>query len=152
MKSRVRLLIIFLVVVCMVEAGNTYAMPILDQQSVGTPTTTYMKAGSNIKWQQGLTVGLTGQLTSMDIWFMTTEAINVSLYSGAPWQTSSALFTSTFNPLFDQWTNIDVSSAVVNVTAGDFLTIAVDGPMPNNALMKGTQTWDRRLVSRRHTI
>lgn len=91
-------------------------------------------------WQQGVTAGLTGQLTQIDIDFLTTQTIEITLYDGAPWNAGIADHTQSYVPSTIGLGSIDVSAANFMVSAGSAFTIGVRGFGANTPMFRGNIT------------
>lgn len=132
MKTRLPLL------VCLwcVTAIPASAAPILDQQNIGVSST--INGGSTAyAWQQGVTAGITGQLTRIDLFVEllvdagATAATEVSVNLGAPWQPDASDW-STVSVLVAGWNSFDLTSAAIHVTAGTQFAIGVHGQSAQN--------------------
>lgn len=88
-------------------------------------------------WQQGVTAGLTGQLTQIDIDFLTTQAVELTLYDGSPWNAGVATHTQIFSANTIGLGSIDVSAANFMVTAGSTFTIGLRGFGANTPMFRG---------------
>jgi hypothetical protein len=99
-----------------------FAAPVLDQQQAGLDTEFAVspKNGPGYHWQQGITAGVTGQFTSVDLYFFYTGTVNFGINLGAPWQTdaNSIEFTSV---AVAGWNSYDLTSANPYTGGGLFL-------------------------------
>lgn len=116
--------------------------PVLDQFNVGT-VDSYINGGSiDYAWQQEVTVGISGQLTRIDIFvendptndFTNSTELSVSL--GGPWQTSAPVWSITA-VLVPGWNTFDLSKKRILLKAGDEFVIGIHGQNVNNLFDPG---------------
>ncbi|MFH2063947.1 MAG: VPLPA-CTERM sorting domain-containing protein [Pseudomonadota bacterium] len=107
---------------------------IIDQQAPYYDGNPISYKSDNFYWQQGVTAGNSGKLYSIDLFLFTSDVIDITLFSGIPWQTSSPVFETSFSPTSGVWNNIDVSSADFMVDVGTQFTIMLHGSDPNTSL------------------
>ncbi len=102
------------------------AAPVLDQAYDVIGGVHFNGGTSGYQWQQGVTAGLSGLLTSVELNFVFTGSTRVFINVGAPWQTDSDDFSSAVS-VSPGWQSIDVSSAGIHLAAGDVFSIGVEG-------------------------
>lgn len=135
MKSRIIGLPAFALIGVTSSALAASIGAVLDQVSYDGSEFGSMNASWNqLSWQQGVTAGLSGQLTQVDLFLVLdpdTFFFNISL--GAPGQTSAPVFTTllSFTPTdTSNWYSINVSSADIVLAAGQQFTIGILGNNP----------------------
>jgi len=129
-----KLILLFLALFLAIPASSS-AIAILDQSSPVGGITFYKSDFAN--WEQGITAGMGGLLSQIDIWFLTSESVEVSIFAGAPWQDGVSVFDTTLNPTVDDWTSIDLSSANFFVDPGDEFSVMLHGSHPTTPFFKG---------------
>jgi hypothetical protein len=100
---------------------------------------------SGFTWQQQVKTGLTGKLTSVDLFFQADpnavlQSFSFFINKGAGWQADANDFSAIATPTLG-WFSIDVSSANINLTAGELFSIGVRGLGPSTGcctLREGT--------------
>lgn len=102
------------------------AAPVLDQESP------YTNAGFNVgaaifSWQQEVTVGMTGQLSRIELYAQNTGTTPLYINAGSPWQSDASEFSTLFTPGGQGWVAIDTTSAGLFFNAGDTFVIGVGG-------------------------
>ena len=129
MRSKNKLSTATVLASAMMVSGGASAAVVLDQ-SYTTVTAGEYSTGAD--FQQGLTVGLAGQLTSIQLFSntpmgSTTRSIDVRIANGtAGTVQSSWLYDKTINmPSVAGWFSIDLSSNPIFVTVGEALIIDV---------------------------
>jgi len=106
------------------------ATPILDQANDDLSVVAFN--GNNIlTWQQEVIVGTDGLLSQIDLNFRDSGTANIALNIGSGWQSDLHDYAMTFDAL-NGWNSIDVSSAGLNLSAGDSFMIVFEGA-PNFA-------------------
>ena len=103
---------------CLLAVGSASATPILDQQN--TVMSSQLNGGSvAYAWQQGITAGLTGQLTTIEVFaFGTAGTTQLFVNLGAPWQ-SDVNDWSTVALINPGWNSFDLTTANIFLHAGD---------------------------------
>lgn len=116
-------------IVLSLSAGLTMAAPVLDQESpVIDEFEFWLYAGSsNVTCQQGVTVGVTGLLTRVELYAVNAGTTPLTINAGAPWQSDASDFATVFVAAGEGWTGVDVSAAGLFFNAGDQFVIGVGG-------------------------
>jgi hypothetical protein len=88
-------------------------------------------------WQQGVTAGLTGQVTGLELYFhaFSNHGVSVYLNRGAPWQTDAhdwAVSIPAGGLTSSAWNAFDLTGSAVFVNAGDQLSIGIHGQGPSS--------------------
>ena len=111
--------------------------PLLDQFNPGTLASTINGGSSPYKWQQGVTAGIAGQLTRIDL-FVVIDAVfgevvptEVSVTLGAPWQEGAPVW-STPATLRSEWNTFNMSNAKIFLDVGDEYAIGIHGESQDN--------------------
>jgi hypothetical protein len=104
----------------------------LDQQQLPEGAGTISADDSSLRWQQGVTAGISGQLTAIQLMTadsMPNESTQVFVAMGAPWQSSTPVFSTTIHGTgtSEDWITIDTSAANIRLNAGEAFTIGVYG-------------------------
>lgn len=113
--------------VALILSTPVAASPVLDQSYDVIGGTNFNGGSSGYQWQQGVTAGLGGLLTSVELNFISTGSTRVFINLGAPWQTDSNEFSGTVDVSTAGWTSIDVSSAGIHLVPGEAFSIGVEG-------------------------
>jgi len=121
-----RSLAIACVLISGVIGGIASAAPVLDQESP------YVGAGFNAgtsqgSWQQEVTVGMTGQLTRIELYAQGVGTTPLSINAGGPWQSDPSEFSTLFTSAGQGWVAIDTTSAGLFFNAGDTFVIGLGG-------------------------
>lgn len=113
---------------------SALATPILDQIQV-TANESFNVRSTLFDWQQQITAGITGQLTSFDVEINNSSSVAddsarfyVNLGSG--WQTDADDFSQVivaFSNPFTGWFNVDVTESNIFLTAGSQFMIGIAG-------------------------
>jgi hypothetical protein len=131
-------LMLLLIIVSFVAAGQAFAAPALDQTSPNTGTQ-FNADISGFNWQQQVTVGVTGKLVEVDLYRVPwgsnnggtgpdTGQIDFYLNVGSGWQTDANNYEAVITLVTQSALNaIDVSSANLFVTAGEQFVIGWHG-------------------------
>lgn len=111
-------------IVLSLSAGFATAAPVLDQESFAIEP--WFAAGSS-EWlfQQGVTVGIAGQLTRIELYAYNAGTTPLYINAGAPWQFDASAFAATFEATGEGWVGVDVSAASLFFNAGDQFVIGV---------------------------
>lgn len=111
---------------------------ILDQSNAEALSSAINGGSSAYEWQQGITVGVAGQLTRISIYVLVDEGnwgpngpTQLSVALGAPWQSGAPVWHITAM-LQNGWNVFDVSKARIAVEIGDELTLGVHGEGGSN--------------------
>lgn len=105
------------------------AAPILDQESVPLDPEAlgFNVAPSIFEWQQGVTAGVEGQLSGIEMYFFGSAAAGTfEVWLGSPWQSGASVFSMAYSGA-SSWTLFDVSSAGLTLGIGDTFTFGVIG-------------------------
>ena len=115
-------------IVLSLSAGLASAAPVLDQESPAMDP--WFAAGSS-EWlfQQGVTVGIAGQLTRIELYAYNAGTTPLYINAGAPWQFDAFDFRATFEATGEGWVGVDVSAASLFFDAGDQFVIGVGAGM-----------------------
>lgn len=113
--------------VALILSTPVAATPVLDQSYDVIGDTNFNGGSSGYQWQQGVTAGLDGLLSSVELNFASTGSTRVFINVGAPWQADSNEFSSTVDVSTTGWTSIDVSGAGIYLAPGDMFSIGVEG-------------------------
>jgi hypothetical protein len=111
--------------------------PILDQFNTEVLSSTINGGSSAYEWQQGVTVGVAGQLTRIALYaeisaiYGDTAPTQVSVTLGAPWQSDVPTWTTT-KILRQGWNMFDLSKAKILVAVGAEFAIGIHGQRANN--------------------
>ena len=106
--------------------------PILDQFNPGTLSSTINGGSAAYEWQQGITAGIAGQLTRIDLFVAIDAALGevsateVSLRLGSPWEIGTPAWTTTA-VLSSGWNTFDLAKAKILVDVGDEYVIGIHG-------------------------
>ena len=106
--------------------------PILDQFNPGTLSSTINGGSAAYEWQQGITAGIAGQLTRIDLFvdinpgLGEVSATELSVTLGSPWQSSAPSWTNTAI-LRSGWNTFDLAKAKIFVDVGDEYAIGIHG-------------------------
>lgn len=111
-------------IVLSLSAGLATAAPVLDQESPAIDP--WFAAGSS-EWlfQQGVTAGIAGQLTRIELYAYNAGTTPLYINAGAPWQYDASAFATTFVAEGEGWVGVDVSAASLFFNAGDQFVIGV---------------------------
>lgn len=114
---------VFGIMLCL-SAGLATAAPVLDQES---PALDYGFVAGSDQWlfQQGVTVGITGQLVRIELYAFNAGTTPLYINAGAPWQGYPSDFATTFVAEGEGWVGTDVSAAGLFFNAGDQFVIGV---------------------------
>jgi hypothetical protein len=111
---------------------------ILDQYNTDTLNSTLNGGASPYEWQQGVTAGITGQLTRIALYVVidpqygATATTEVSVSLGAPWQSGAPAWMTVRAPVRSGWNTFNVSKAKIFLTAGDHYVIGIHGQSAYN--------------------
>lgn len=114
-------------VVLSLSAGLATAAPVLDQESPVVDGFGFNAGSSLGSWQQGVTVGITGQLTRIELYARNAGTTPLYINAGAPWQSDASEFATTFVAPGAGWAGVDTSAAGLFFNAGDQFVIGVGG-------------------------
>ncbi|MEN6424334.1 MAG: hypothetical protein ABFE13_03155 [Phycisphaerales bacterium] len=133
-------------IVLSLSAGFVTAAPVLDQESPSAGS--LLAAGSSDwLWQQGVTVGITGQLVQIELYAANAGTTPLYINAGTPWQSDPSEFTTTFESTGEGWVAVDVSAAGLFYNAGDQFVIGVGGTRTglllggNDGIYAGGELW-----------
>lgn len=108
-------------------SGSVSAITVLDQVNDFQPNATYNGTSPSLTWQQGVTSGASGLLSSIDLNFSSAGTIDFFINLGAPWQTDANDYQDMSLSVLTGWNNIDISSANISLSAGDTFSIGLTG-------------------------
>jgi hypothetical protein len=106
--------------------------PILDQFNPGTLSSTINGGSAAYEWQQGITAGIAGQLTRIDLFVDINAALGkvseteLSVTLGSPWQSGTPAWATTA-VLRQGWNTFDLAKAKIFVDVGDEYAIGIHG-------------------------
>ena len=103
--------------------------PVLDQFNTGLPDSSINGGEAVYARQQGVTVGISGQLTRIDLYVRVngvTAPTELSVSLGPPWQFGTAVWSVTVD-LAPGWNTINLSKEKIFMQAGDEFVIGVHG-------------------------
>ncbi|MCC6620912.1 MAG: hypothetical protein IT385_06640 [Deltaproteobacteria bacterium] len=107
---------------------------VLDQAQTGTANAGFSVTMLGLKRQQEIVAGASGSLAGIELYVKTNDQSGQSfmlhLRRGAAWQETASIFSSeVFPPLGGPvgWIYIDMSTAAIELTAGETFVIEIDG-------------------------
>lgn len=104
----------------MISAAAAQAEVVVDQEHFPVGQARITTQYSPYTFQQGVTVGLAGLLSGIDLWAAEAPGtFEVFINRGAGYQTDAAEFTTTVTPLADSVFHIDLAAAGLTFAAGD---------------------------------
>jgi hypothetical protein len=115
------------VVLALCVADRAAAAVILDQQNASEDG--FLQFFSTTTYQQGVTPGVTGLLTQIDLRFavpLGNDQARILVFLGAPWQSDAPEFDAVL-PILPGWNSFDVSGANIMVTNGAPFSIGIQG-------------------------
>lgn len=130
MRQRLTGLVITALLLC---SGTAHAIPMLDQSNTVSAGDIFslVSGSTTVSYQQGITAGLSGQLTQIDFFAGTETAAGnsalVTINLGAPLQTDTPDFSSMFAASGPGWNSVDLTAASIFLTAGDVFTLGIEG-------------------------
>src|ERR1041384_1516477 len=107
--------------IALIAVTSCWAIPVFDQQQ---PNDTFSFLAAPTDWQQGITAGISGQLTGIDLYWITGGPVTFGINLGAPWQTdtdSAVISSPPFSP--SGWNHYDLTSAGIYLVAGQQFTV-----------------------------
>jgi hypothetical protein len=111
--------------------------PLLDQENADVFSSLLNGGSADYEWQQGVTAGVTGQLTRIALFVDYSDsagepaATQVSVTLGAPWQSGVPAWRTT-TVLGVGWTTFNLTGAKIFVVTGDEFTIGIHGQSAHN--------------------
>jgi len=114
----------------------------LDQFNPGTLSSTINGGSAAYRWQQGVTAGIAGQLTRLDLFVANSPSLGevsvteLSVTLGSPWQTGAPIWTTTA-VLQSGWNTFDLTKAKIFVDVGDEYAIGIHGQSEDNFFNPG---------------
>ena len=120
-----------------VSTGVGLAGPVLDQVSLPSPGGAAISPGATSPsdiFQQGVTCGVTGLLTSFELYAWTAGSATVFVNKGLGWQADASEFSTTMTSVGQGWYSFDASAAGIYLNDGDAFMI---GAMSGD----GSMTW-----------
>ena len=106
--------------------------PILDQFNTGIPNSSINGGSTAYEWQQGVTAGIAGQLTRIDLFVVIDAALGevsateFSVRLGSPWNSSTPVWATTA-VLGQGWNTFDLAKAKIFVDVGVEYAIGIHG-------------------------
>jgi hypothetical protein len=118
---------IWLASIGVLASGLANAVPVLDQSNDVLSGYGINTSASLFDYQQGVTAGVSGVLTQLDLFVMEQPGtFALTLYNGAPLQNGPAAYTTILTLTPDSgWTSIDLSAAGFSVVAGSQFTFGI---------------------------
>ncbi len=130
-------------IVVLAFTGPAFATLVIDQSSPYEDNAGF-SAGPPTVYQQGVTVGLPGQLMQVDVYIYWPGSGELFINTGELWQTDAHDFTAPFGSPGIGWISIDTSSAGLTLDVGDRFVIGIQGSSPGFPyLMMGANSSDR---------
>ncbi len=108
-------------------SSSASAIPVLDQVNELQQNANYNGTAPSLTWQQGVTSGASGLLSSIDLNFSGAGTIDFFINLGAPWQTDANDYQDMSLSVLSGWNNIDISSANIFLSSGDMFSIGLTG-------------------------
>ena len=109
--------------------------PVLDQFNTGLADSSINGGTFQYAWQQGVTVGISGQLTRIDLYVRadaTPASTELSVSLGPPWQSGTPAWSAIVY-LVPGWNTINLAKEKIFMQAGDEFVIGVHGQSPDGA-------------------
>jgi hypothetical protein len=112
--------------------------PILDQYNTDTLSSSLNGGSGAYEWQQGVTAGITGQLSRLALYVVLapdigeTASTQISVSVGPPWRAGAPAWMTVTAPVVSGWNSFDLSKAKIFVTAGDEYVIGIHGQSASN--------------------
>jgi hypothetical protein len=131
-------LIVRLVLLCTLFSGGATAATVLDQAHEFPDNVSYNGFSPSFTWQQGVTAGVTGLLSSIDLHFRDDGSVNFFVNLGAPWQADANDYQDTSLDVAVGWNSVDVSAANIFINSGDIFSIGLTGINVGNPLPRGS--------------
>ncbi|MHC4429324.1 MAG: hypothetical protein ACYS0D_12100 [Planctomycetota bacterium] len=122
---RVTLAMVGGLAVCAIGPGPRALGGIIDQTQEVISASFNMDA-STLEWQQSIEVGAAGLLTQVDIYVTTPGSSTFYVNAGSPWQVDAHDFVLNFSTAATGWHSIDVSSAGLVFSVGEFFVFGWD--------------------------
>ena len=130
-------------IVVLAFTGPAFATLVVDQSSPYADNAGF-SASLYSTSQQGVTVGLPGQLMQLDVYIYWPGSGELFINTGAPWQTDARDFTAPLDATNIGWVSIATSPAHLTFDVGDRFVIGIQGfdsSLPY--LMMGANASDR---------
>src|SRR5262245_6068278 len=111
--------------------------PLLDQFNTAILSSTINGGSAAYSWQQGVTAGISGQLTRIDLFVEINPSLGdatateLSVTLGAPWQGGAPAWALTA-VLRSGWNSFDLAKAKIFVDVGDEYAIGIHGQGDTN--------------------
>jgi hypothetical protein len=125
------------------SAPEATGRPILDQHNTEVLSSTINGGTAAYEWQQGITVGIGGQLTRIALYVVIDEesygetvATTLSLRLGSPWQNDAPVWTVT-EVLRPGWNTFTLTNQKIFVDVGDEYAIGIHGQSSGNNFNPG---------------
>jgi len=116
---------------------NTVASTVLDQVNDATINDNYWFNITSNHLQQGVTAGLDGVLSNIEVFFYQAGTVDFSINLGSPWQSDANDYQDNALSVVAGWNNIDISLANIMVNAGDEFVIGLQGAGGSTNLVHG---------------
>jgi len=113
-------------IVVLAFTGPAFATLVVDQSSPYADNAGF-SVGASVVNQQGVTVGLPGQLMQVDVYIYWPGSGELFINTGAPWQTDAHDFTAPLDATNIGWVSIDTSPAHLTFDVGDRFVIGIQG-------------------------
>lgn len=112
----------------LLSSTSLQAASVIDQvnEYTDSPIVYFNGNQSGTKWQQEVTVGISGQLSSIDLLFQDGDEIDFYINVGSGWQSDTNDYFSIIYPSAG-WLSINVSSANIFLNTGDNFVIGLTG-------------------------
>ena len=122
------LLLFTFTVILVSRVDQAYAIPIVDQDQSFFQSGEGINADpSSFTWQQGVTAGLDGLLTGIDLHVAVPGSVELFLNRGPAWQFDSYDYQAVVTTSQFGWTHVDVTTAGINLNIGDQFVIGLQG-------------------------
>jgi hypothetical protein len=116
-----------LLIVVLAVNGPVFATLTLDQSSPHADNAVFGLCSSSAAYQQGVTVGLPGQLMQVVVYIEHPGPGSFFINTGDPWQTDAHDFTMSLDSAGAGWFSIDTSSAGLVFDVGDRFVVGIQG-------------------------
>ena len=122
------LLLFTFTVILVSRVDQAYAIPIVDQDQSFFQSGEGINADpSSFTWQQGVTAGLDGLLTGIDLHVASAGSVEFFINKGPTWQFDTYDYQTIVTTTQIGWTHIDVTTAGINLNVGDQFVIGLQG-------------------------
>lgn len=112
----------------LISSAAAHADVVVDQEHLPVGQARITTQYSPYTFQQGVTAGVAGVLTAIDLWIAEAPGtFNVFINRGAGWQTDAADFTTTVSPVADSIFHLDLAAAGLSFAVGEQFQIGFQG-------------------------